>query len=636
MRTAAAVGVVVLVAAGMFLVRPPWEQLSLREADEVWFLTTALGMAEGREAWLWPNLADPGMDKPPGFLALIAASFRVFGVSVAAGRLPSSVMMVLAALLTALAGRRAAGPMGALLAGLALLTPPFLYAPRGAWNAVTEPALVAAMAAALWITLRIAEPRGLPDRSRAWGLALGVVLGWMTLLKTLIVLLPCAALVGSLLVVGRDSRHRLLRAAPLTAAALLVTAGAWPVVLLAAGKEEYLSGIWLAGGIAKIGAVVGGGRREPGYLLTYAGSGLGSLLPVALAATALALLPGRSESRAARRLALTFLLTNLVLFSVTATQWPWYAHPALPALALLVAAAFHDAARAEGGLAAAVLASSVAVGLLVQQPWVRALDLMHPEVGLLEIPFLPEPAHLLAQQPVLGGLLGLALPVAVLVGWRRLPEGARAGVATTMLLAVSATSLANLARIQWVPEHRPVEPLLGLVDLALAKEARGGEEDWGLNEAYFRFYDAVYESARPNEPTLVTIVARDPTETSPLRLEWARPVPPRDERRDFPDKSFERLGPREHRVELDTRLGPYEPLLLRLRRDDTAGPGNLESRDCLRVFHLGGAKEVTLNLTVGQLRPTNLPRGVTSEVFCGAARPHYEPQPRWTEHPWRR
>ncbi len=632
-RGALAVATVILVAAGMFLVRPPWEQLSLREADEVWFLMTALGMADGQESWLWPNLADPGMDKPPGFLALIAASFRVFGVSVAAGRLPSSLMMILAALCTALAGRRVAGNRGALLAGITLLAPPFLYAPRGAWNAVTEPALVAAMAIVLWIAVHILEPGTGPERPRRWGLWLGAVLGWTTLLKTLIVLLPCAALVTSLAVVGPTGRRRLLAAAPWAVLGLLVSGAAWPIAVWAGGQSDYLARIWLSGGVSKIGTVVGGGRRELGYLLTYAGSGLGSLLPVAVVTVALAILPGRPEPRPARRLALTFILVNLTLFSATATQWPWYAHPALPALALLLGLAFAEASRRDQDLTAGLLALAVAVGLLIQQPWVRALDLMHPEVGLLEIPFLPEPAPLLAAYPT-AALLGAALPLVVFAGWRVLAEPARASIAAALLLTLCATSLANLVRLQWFPEHRPKEPLLGLVDLALAKEARGGEEDWGLNGQYVRFYDASLARSRSELPTRVTVVADDPGSKFPLQVEVARPVPPRDPRPDFPHTRMAREGAL-HRAEFDVALGPDEPLLLRLRRLDNAGTGTLESADCVRVLRLANRRALQLRLTVGRLVPQSLPEGVEAEVFCAAARPHYTPQPRVSEHPWR-
>lgn len=624
---ALSVGVVLAVATSLFLIRPPWEQVNLREGDELWFLNIGLALADGQDAWLWPNDADTGMDKPPGFLALVGASFVAWGHTTWAGRFPSALMMVLAALLVALAARRLSGPLLALLAGLALLTPPYLYAPRGAWAAVTEPALVAAMAAVLAIALRLLEPGKAPLRPRLWGGLLGVVLGWMTLLKTAIVLLPLAGLGAAVAVVGRQGRCRLLRAAPWTLLSLVLAAGAWPALLLMKGKGEYLDGIWFSGGLAKIGDVIGGSSREPLYLITHTASGLGSLLPVAVVALGVALLPGDLATRGARRLAAAFVAVTLLLFSLTATQWPWYSVPALPFLALLVGLAAVEAARRPHPWLVAVLAAAVAAGLLFHQPWVRSIDLVNPEVGLLEVPFMVEPAGLLARRPVRAVLLGLALPVGFLLGWSRLGSTARAGLAAALVLSITATSAVNLMRIQWFPEVRPDSPLLTLVDLALAKEARGGEEDWGLNDGYYRFQLATLEHARTEPARRIRVQAVDPGSSAALILERARPVQPREDRPEFPGEPMELRGAA-HVVEFEVELGPDEPLLLRLRRaGENGGSGTLEAVDCLRLFRLDGTEPVDLTLRFGALLPDAVPAGVQAEVFCGATRPHYRARP---------
>jgi len=621
------VGVVVAVAASLFLVRPPWEQVNLREGDELWFLNIGLALADGQDSWLWPNGADTGMDKPPGFLALIGASFFTLGHSTGAGRFPSAFMMVLAALLVALAARRLGGPLLALVSGLALLTPPYLYAPRGAWAAVTEPALVAAMAAVLAITLRLIDPKASPPRPRRWGGLLGVVLGWMTLLKTAVVLLPLAGLGASVLVVGAQARRRLVRAAPWTVFSLLLSGGLWPLILLIRGKGEYLSGVWFSGGLAKIGDVIGGSSREPLYTLTYTASGLGSMLPVAVLALCVALLPGDPTTRAARRMAAAFVSMTLLLFSFTATQWPWYSVPALPFLALLVGFVSVEAARRPGPELVAVLGAAVAGGLLFQQPWIRSIDLLHPEVGLLEIPFVIESSRLLTRHPVAGVLLGLALPGSLLIGWSRLGVALRVWISAALVLSITATSVANLIRIQWFPEVRPDTPFLTLVDLALAKEARGGEEDWGLNDGYFRFHLATLEAARTEPARVVRVEALDPGSSGVLLLERARPVQPREDRPEFPGKQMESKGGL-HFAQLEVKLGPDEPLLLRLRRVGAGQGGEeLEAPDCLRLFRFDDTEPVTLTLRFGALVPDALPAGVHGGVFCGAARPHYRVRP---------
>jgi|GEM_PF-3637201 len=623
---ALAVGVVLAVATMLFLIRPPWEQVNLHEGDELWFLNVGLALADGQDAWLWPNDADTGMDKPPAFLGLIGASFAALGHTTWAGRFPSALMMVLAALLVALAARRLGGPVLALLAGLALLTPPYLYAPRGAWAAVTEPALVAAMAAVLAIVLRLLEPGDQALRPRLWGGLLGVVLGWMTLLKTAIVLLPLAGLVASVAVVGAEGRRRLLRAAPWTVLSLVLCAGAWPALLLISGKSEYLIGVWFSGGLAKIGDVIGGSTREPFYLITYTASGLGSLLPVAVFALGVALLPGDPATRAARRMAAAFVGVTMVLFSLTATQWPWYSVPALPFLALLVGLAAVEAARRPRPWLVVILAAAAAAGLLFHQPWIRGIDLLNPEVGLLEIPFAVEPGRLLARHPIPAMLLGLALPASLLLGWSRLGSAARSGLAAALVLSIVATSVANLMRIQWFPEVRPDSPLLTLVDLALAKEARGGEEDWSLNDGYFRYQLALLEHARA-QPRQIRISAVDPHSDAALILERARPVQPREDRPEFPGEPM-KLEDRVHEAELNLELGPDEPLLLRLRRvDEAGGSGTLESVDCMRLLRFDGTGPVDLRLRFGALRLDELPSGVQSEVFCGATRPHYRGRP---------
>ncbi len=617
-RSWLAIGLVLAAAGALFLIRPDSEQINLREGDEIWFLEVALEMAQGRDSWLWPNTADAGMDKPPGFLALIATSFAALGPSVHAGRLPSALMVILAALGVALAGRRVGGPLTAALAGLTLLVPPMLYLPRSGLAAVTEPALVATMAAVLALSVAIA---GDAARVRTRGMALGAVLGAMTLLKTAIVILPVACLAASVGLVGAPARGRLLRAAPWAASALVLTGAVWPIASLVAGRGDYLAGVWLAGGLAKIGEVVGGGSREPGYLLKYTASGLGPLLPTAGLACLASLVPGDPATRPARRLALCFVLGTVGLFSITATQWPWYSVPAFPALALLVGVVAVGAAGRPSPWLPALLAAAVAFGLLLHQPWVQAFDALHPEVGMLEIPFQPRPAHLLTRHPVWGAALGGALPVAVGLGWGRLGPAARGAVTAALLGSLVLTSAANVVRMLWFPEVRPDPPLLTMVDLALAKEARGGAEDHGLNGGYLRLHLAMLEAARPREPRTIRVRASDPGHDEGLVLERARPVQLFEERSDFPGEPMTRRGGA-WETTLQVPLGPDEPLMLRLRRGDD-GRGRLEAPDCLRLLTLPAAGEVTLDLTYGQLVPQSLPPGVGASVFCGAARPHF-------------
>ena len=603
-----ALAVVATAAGVLVLVRPPWEAINLREADELWFIETALQMARGQTPWLFPA-EGAGMDKPPGFLWLIAASLKALGPTVYAARLPSALAVVLAALVTARIGQRTGGATAAVTAGLGLLAMPMLFLPRAGWTAVQEPALVAVMAIVLALGVSLISQREPRPRT---AIALGAAIGVITLLKTAIAILPVACVVvGAVLAGRRDLLRGLLVPAGVTAA---VVALAWPLACLLTGRADYLGDIWLTGGLAKIGRVIGGSGRPPLYLLRHTAAGLGAALPVVAVGLALAARAGPEETRAARRFALGVVLTNMTLFSLTSTQWPWYSVTCFPAAALCLGLAVRDAARSITAGPPAALLGGALLGLLGKQPWIRDVDLFEPDLMMLELPFMPRAGALLEASPV--GALVLAIAALALTAsrWPRLALPARTTVLVAAVGMVAATSGASLLRMQWTPDRRPAPPMLTLGELALAKEARGGAEDLALNSGWIRFHIDAQEARRPAEITPLTVRILGP-DAAQWAVERFRPVPPLDEREAFQQVDGADGG---HTVPL--RLGPGEPLLYRLSRPGSPGEG----LDCLRVLHLApgaGAQEVTVRPK--RLLPLSASAGLRASVHCGAERPGF-------------
>ena len=201
---------------------------------------------EPREAALAARMARPGAslavptfggrpfcEKPPLYYWVSAGSIRLFGASPVGARLPNILWGVAAALAAAALARPAAGPVGALAAGLAM-TSFYLSWRVGSWVA-TDALLATAVAGALWTLLRGLEARrGAPKL--AWYAAMHLCLATGFLTKNVVAwIVPGFALLA---VVLWEKRWRELLAWELWAGWLVQAAAVLPWVAAVAARPD--------------------------------------------------------------------------------------------------------------------------------------------------------------------------------------------------------------------------------------------------------------------------------------------------------------------------------------------------------------------------------------------------------------
>ena len=224
--------------------------------DEAIYSSWGLDIASGRD----PLLSGSPVDKPPLFLYTQALSFRLFGPTEVAARLPSLVASVLSVGLMYALGRSLYGRNVGVVAALLLAASPLaiLFAP----TAFTDPMMVAWILAGCLMTVR-----------GHWGWA-GLFLGLATITKQQGVLFAPLAL-GLGLGSGRKSQ---------------IVSGNWqtpaPPTGASAPNLKYQMGSFLVGFLLVVGLAFVwdvGRAREPGFLvqslLSYGG------LPLSLETT---------------------------------------------------------------------------------------------------------------------------------------------------------------------------------------------------------------------------------------------------------------------------------------------------------------------------------------------------------------
>jgi 4-amino-4-deoxy-L-arabinose transferase-like glycosyltransferase len=302
------------------------------ERAEIYSLDGARAMVESGD-WLVPRYRDePFFDKPPLAYWLMAASFRLFGVTPGAARVVPAAAALGVLLATVWVGTLLFDRRAALAGGLVLATTAaFVNFGRIAMSD---------MLLALWTTLALgAGLVAFGDAPPRWALpALGAVLGLGFLTKgPIALLLPGLAL---LLLAAR--RRRLLPAAPAAswaAAALLFAAAGlswWLAVYLRMGSGP-LAYFFLRENVERFaGETYDVGRPPWFYLVTYLLEGLpwSVLLAPALAR----LLAPASPWRPGARLLAAWIALVLVPLSLSRGKIDYYILPLYPAVSLLVGA----------------------------------------------------------------------------------------------------------------------------------------------------------------------------------------------------------------------------------------------------------------------------------------------------------
>lgn len=404
MKAPASLRALVLLAATM----PFWDLgHPLWEVDDARYAEVPREMAEGGD-WLTPRLNGfEYLQKPPLIYWLGALSYKVFGVSEAAARLPLALWSLLGLAGTAWLGSwlfsAATGLAAAVILGTCLQ--------YSALSHLQTPDMALSVCL-LWCTAFLLRAWRRPEDARWAGPGAGAAAGLAFLAKGLVGLLFPAAWALLLAAFEPPLRRRMIRpylAAAATAAAVIApwlwaTAARHPGFLrhffVEHHFQRYLTGVY----------------DRPGpwyYFIGVDAAGLLPWTPWALAALYAALRAGRKDA-AALPLALWTALV-FAFFSISRSKLPTYILPIFPQQCLLAAALL---ARRRGpfvpaALAGAALTAVLLIGARLAGPLVSAKDLA------LELRERLRPGdHVLTYDSYLHGLaFYTGRPVDTMVNW---------------------------------------------------------------------------------------------------------------------------------------------------------------------------------------------------------------------------
>jgi 4-amino-4-deoxy-L-arabinose transferase-like glycosyltransferase len=296
--------------------------------------------------WVTPRVnGGPFFEKPPLHYWLAAASFRAFGVSPFAARLPAALMGLLAVGLTAAVGARVWGRRTGILAGLALATS--LQVALIARMGIMDVPLMCLTMLALLAYARWRTATG--GMLLALGAAFGLCVGLAVLLKAMAAILP-VAIAGVHWVLCRRSPEShggrrapgARRAGPALASILLglavclAVAVPWFAIMAKRHGDPFVSTLL---GREHLARIVEPMQGHGGFVLYYL-----PVIAVSFFPWVIFLPPALfSRSRPAhdvqafwRSLLIVWFAVVLILFSLITTKLPGYVTPLFPAMALLV------------------------------------------------------------------------------------------------------------------------------------------------------------------------------------------------------------------------------------------------------------------------------------------------------------
>ena len=446
----AGVAVVSMVGLAAVLLAPGLGRAPLDDPGEGQHAEIAREMRGG--SWITPRLNGVRyFDKPPLLYWLTAASFGQWGFTERAARLAPLLGALLAVAGTTLLGARLLGPGGGLLAGAALLSCALFAA--FARYVRPETLFVAAIqwgfTGLLW---GLRRPR--PGAPVAEFAVLGcVALGMAALAKDLL------GLVGPLLAVATalwlGGRLRPMRAwLPATGVVLMLALGVGWYAAVAAAEPSFLWYTVVDNHVLNVARMrVFPDEDVPLSALEFlAAAGFGAF-PWVLAAGAAVVALGRRRAwrdpAEAPWVALALWAVGVLgLFTLSPFKLPHYGLPAYPALALLAARAWREAAPRPRGLIGAHLVLFLLLGAGLG--WAGSSDgraFTSAVFGITDVysrkeaawgqasPYPPwsdiQPLLVRASILLLAGAAGLALAAA-----RRSARAAAAVVAAVMLLTV--------------------------------------------------------------------------------------------------------------------------------------------------------------------------------------------------------
>jgi len=345
-------------------------RLPLFGRDESLYAEAAREMAASGD-WVTPRVNGGAFfEKPPLYYWMAAASYRVFGVSPFAARLPAALAGILSVVLVALIGARVWGRRAGLLAGLALATC-LQMAIVGRMGIMDMPlaflTILAMLAYARWVT----------KAGLLWAVAFGACVGLGVLLKGAAGGIPVGIALMDLAVRaawGKRLRPSLTIGSIGRAAVALVVSGGiaapW-FMAMSARHGAAFSGTFLVHEHLRriMQPMQGHGGPFWIYFWVYVPLIAFGFFPwVVLLPAGMLSRPVEETEVAARWRVLTtvWVAVVLVAFSAISTKLPGYVTPLYPAMALLVGAELDRRIDRQGRAPwAGVIIGGLALGVLV-------------------------------------------------------------------------------------------------------------------------------------------------------------------------------------------------------------------------------------------------------------------------------
>jgi len=478
--------------------------LGLMDKTEALFVEVAHQMLRTGD-WVTPRWNGAVFfDYPVWGYWMVALSFRLFGVSAWAARLPvalaaSLVVVASCALLWRLAppglpaGQRIG--RGLLGAGVLATTPAWIGWGR---SSTTDMFLASAITLALYgfLLVELAPPdQPRPPWQEPLGrCALALFTGIAVLAKGPVGLLLPALVIG-VVVSLRGQWRRWLQPLPLLAMALLflgVTAP-WYAAAAHANGMAFIGGFLGFSNLQRFTSVLYAHPGPPWFYLPWVlilGLPWSLLLPLAMARTQawrLASWRGATAGGGLPQALLVWLAVVVAFFSAAATKLPGYVLPAMPAAALLVAQLFGPAGLARRGWpltlsvgATGLLLSLAAVAAALAPGWV-ATDPAYPRFGEA------------LRQSGLPLALCLVLGLAALACWWLLLRGRSQRVWLPNLASFLALLTFVVAPLAPLLDRERQQPLRQLQALA-GSQSRAAEPLWVIG---YRRYSTVFYAGRP-------------------------------------------------------------------------------------------------------------------------------------------